>query len=639
MKVNTKLWIKKQHFLNFFSSEKNKGKLGIIKASILSILFGLLIGIIIIFINGENGFQFIFSSIDYSLQSSTSSFLPKTINYFSTYALMGIGLALGFKIGIFNMGGTGQAVIGMALSVLAIGNKADSTGMDFKDVDNSFVIAVFFIFIFSGMAVSLISGILKVSFNIHEVVTTVMLNWIVWIFANWLFDRSSWNWSTNHTTERLNTNWLSIGDNVWIFGVILTIISVLILYILVNLTTFGYKFKVSGKQPTAAKYAGINMKYFVILTTALQGVFISLGGFIYYMTIELSLTTGKISELPSIGFDAIPIALVAFSNFFGILPVAFLWAILKNGSDIAKSIEFPLLSKDVSNLVFGAITYGAGISALFYKLNIYNYFYKRFFILYSYEFKKTWMISNSKLYSLRKQRLLLLSNKDLIEIKKEIKNFKINNKKTLAKDEYINSLSKLQINYKNQKKELKQLFSYNIKTEKENLNFIWENKINTFKTYSLKGYKKREKNLLVLKKYEILNKFILFVNQNINELRELKKEYRNFNLNNRKNKELILQNRLDYKNKKKMLISKMHEKSYLEIQNYNLYKKELLEKCKSNVQDIKDNLKNLNTVYKNKLLNTSKDKNNKKPFYELDSFKLKEEHYNKRIEVVKKYGI
>ncbi|AKX33982.1 ribose/galactose ABC transporter permease [Spiroplasma litorale] len=669
MKFNTKFWIKKQHLINSLTSEKTKNSFSIIKASVLSILFGLLIGIIIIFINGENGFAFIASSIEQSLSNDSNTFLPTTLNYFSTYALMGIGLALGFKIGLFNMGGTGQAVIGMTLSVLAIGNKASAEGMSFKDIDSSFVINVFFIFIFSGIAISLISGILKVAFNIHEVVTTVMLNWVVWIFSNWLFDRPTWEWSTNHSTEKLNKNWVAIGDNIWVLGVILTLISVLLVYILVNLTTFGYKFKVAGKQPTAAKYAGINMKYYIILTTALQGLFISMGGFIYYMTIQLSITTGNVSMLPTIGFDAIPIALVAFSNVFGILPVAFLWAMLKNGSDIAKAIEFPLLSKDVSTLVFGAITYGAGISALFYKLNLYQYIYKNTFIFKDYNFTKNWFTKNKLIWKLRKQKILIYKNEELLKFKNEENNKKnilksdikknyddlINLKKSnqnLNNDEYkklfelikkLNNDLKSQKtyfrkNYRYLKKDIKTYINFEIKKVKEELNISWDESIIDHKKYSLMGFKKQSKLNIKNKKFDLLNNLIFSINnvnsKKINLLNEvkvlnklIKDEKKNYNikikdLNKNSTKEEYINKNNELKNNFKTIIDQYKIKKHeLKKSNSELIKKMLHDINVQNKKSVDDFIDMKNNVsaktkenveqIKNKFKELKKDFNSK----------------------------
>ncbi|ASP28086.1 ribose/galactose ABC transporter permease [Spiroplasma corruscae] len=665
MKFSTSRWIKKQHLINSLKSDKTKKSLSVAKASLYSILFGLLIGIIIILANGEDGFAFIFSSIGYSLRNSSSTFLPSTINYFSTYALMGIGLALGFKIGIFNMGGTGQAVIGMVFSVLAIGNKASAEGVGFKDVDNSFVINVFLIFVFSGIAISLISGILKISFNIHEVVTTVMLNWIVWIFANWIFDRPEWVWSSNHVTQPLNTNWLSINGNTWLFGVILTIISVILVYILVNLTTFGYKFKVSGKQPTAAKYAGINIKYYILLTTALQGLFISMGGFIYYMTIQLSISTGKISELPTIGFDAIPIALVAFNNVVGILPVAMFWAMLKNGSGIAKSIEFPLLSKDVSTLVFGAITYGAGISALFFKLRIYEYLYKNFFIFYQFEVKKNFYITFNKVWSLRFKKLLYFKDDELRNLKKSIKDTEYSKSILILKQE-ISNLKKTNNNsvikekseelenlinknkalvkkcakqYKIEKQDFKNNVKFEIRQLKERFSMFNEESILLHKKYSISGLRKKISNQVLKKKYELLNSFVISFNNYKTKVKDSRQKLK-LDL---KNKQTSKEERL---NLKKLLLNniqkwkeELESKNKISLDEFNKYRIEQYEKLKKSINEIKEKFLIIKKDFKEKkvtIKNTSSDK--KQKFFEKENYINKITYYNKRCEVVKSYG-
>gem|GEM_PF-5253093 len=77
-----------------------------------------------------------------------------------------------------------------------------------------------------------------------------------------------------------------------------------------------------GKQKTVAHYAGVNSNLFIIGTTAVQGLFISLGGLFYFYNVERALWF-QVDVIPTIGFDAIAVALVAFNNVLGVVPVAF----------------------------------------------------------------------------------------------------------------------------------------------------------------------------------------------------------------------------------------------------------------------------------------------------------------------------
>jgi ABC-type uncharacterized transport system permease subunit len=141
-------WVKNKRFMLFFKSERFTKKAGTAKASIMAVVLGVLLGIIIVCMYGYNGFNFfgkIFSSaFDTSFKVGSKTMLDQTMLYFSTYFLIGLGLSLGFKIGLFNMGGSGQAVLGMgfAMHLLFTGDKSFSA---------EYAIVVILIFALSGV--------------------------------------------------------------------------------------------------------------------------------------------------------------------------------------------------------------------------------------------------------------------------------------------------------------------------------------------------------------------------------------------------------------------------------------------------------------------------------------------------------
>ncbi|AXK50763.1 ABC transporter permease [Spiroplasma alleghenense] len=364
-------WLTREKIRISLKSEKTKSKLSYIKASILALLFGITLGIIIIFANGYNGIGYFFELFKVSFSTwkvgSGQSDLDRMMNHFSSYIILALGLAMAFKLGLFNIGGSGQAVLGAGLSIILVAEMEQSTGISFETVGGTYILVIFIIFVFSAALTSALAGVLKVFFNIHEVVTTVMMNWTIWYFVRWILTTSPKFMNMNQETKAFNHQWLTIGGNQWILGIILATICVGVVFFALSFTTFGYKYNVVGKQQDAAKYAGINNKSFVIIATAISGALIGIAAFIYYISIEKKLSYAQ-NDIPTFGFDGISIALVAFNNIFGIIPISFLWAVIKSSATAATgNSDFNGLSNEAASLMFGAVIYGAAIYSVFYR--------------------------------------------------------------------------------------------------------------------------------------------------------------------------------------------------------------------------------------------------------------------------------
>ncbi|ARU92280.1 ribose/galactose ABC transporter permease [Spiroplasma clarkii] len=357
MKFNTKTWIVKRKTALYLKSPGFTNKFHYIKSSIIAILIGLVLGCITVYITGGNGIAYIttmFVEAFSTFGSKTGNQVSRTMNYTTVFIFMGLGLALGFKVGLFNMGGSGQAVLGFAACYLILRDIATNKGVAVTSLDSSIMLMVFVVFLICGIGVSVLTGILKVYFNIHEVATSIMLNWTIWYIMKWLISENNAN--------LLQQNWLAISDNTWIIGLVMALISVAITWFVLSYTTVGYKFNMVGKQKTAAKYAGVNGNLFIIMTTAFQGLFISLGGIFYYFNVQKQ-QTFYTDMVPTIGFDAISVALVAFNNVIGIIPVALLWGIINSGAQAAA--DEAMSSQEMSYVITGVIMYCATIYILF----------------------------------------------------------------------------------------------------------------------------------------------------------------------------------------------------------------------------------------------------------------------------------
>ncbi|AGM24631.1 ABC transporter permease subunit [Spiroplasma chrysopicola] len=358
--VKNKTWLVTQKTRIFFRSNEFKNKMNVVKASLCAILVGFLLSFIIIGINGSNPFlffQYVFKLAFHPLLQNT------TLTYWAIYIVAGLAVAVGFKAGLFNIGIPGQMLLAGSMSiVLGLKNPAISQGAG--------VVGAIAISILVGAGLAAIAGVLKAFFNIHEVVSTIMLNWIVWYVMKWMFmDLKNGLWNANNnssidiTTAAPNFN-LAINEQTWIIPMIIAVILLVGVIFMMNYTVLGFRIKAVGKSKTASLYAGTNIKAYTIASMAISGGIAGILGMIYYMT-ESTVIQFSTDALPVIGFDAIAVALVAFTNAVSIVPIALLWAIIKTAAMQATQLPQFQMSKEMGQLIFGLIIYMTAISAVF----------------------------------------------------------------------------------------------------------------------------------------------------------------------------------------------------------------------------------------------------------------------------------
>ncbi|WP_342275461.1 ABC transporter permease [Spiroplasma endosymbiont of Cantharis lateralis] len=456
-----KLWTMKVKTEAFVKSPGFTEKLGFVKSSVISILLGLFVGILFIFTNGENGFAFLGTAFVRALSTN----IERTLVYFGVYILIGLGLALGFKLKIFNMGGSGQILSGLLMSYIIM----NSIGNDTK---NAFLI--FIMFIISGMLISVICGAMKVYLNVHEVASSILLNWIFWYLLKWYMTVSG----TPAASPSLNESMAMLGNSLWALCVMLALISVIVVYIVFTFTTTGYKVKVIGNSPTAAKYAGIKSEYYILMVMAIQGALISMAGFFYYFLIQGSITFNK-DLVPQLGFDGIPIALVAFNNILGIVPIALFWAIVKEGAAVAITTPgFNNLQPEVADLIFGIIIYCSTLYIIFIKLNLWTKIKEKLYLEKDIVTKNQIAVYKLEIKNIKKLIKEIPNLEELANIKKEINNVSKADKQ---------KLSELSYQYNELKTFYNRKYLKNISVLKESINDAIQNGYKNYELNSIKG--------------------------------------------------------------------------------------------------------------------------------------------------------
>lgn len=250
------------------------------------------------------------------------------------YIFTGLAVAVGFKGGLFNIGAEGQLFAG-AIAAAFVGYAV--TGLPWYIHLPLALLAGFA----AGALWGAIPGYLKATRGVNEVINTIMMNYIMFLLADWLVGpngpmraqggapRSPFILPTAYLPSLLPEPVRLHG------GFFLAIGAVFFVYWFLWKTTLGFEIRTVGASPTAAKYAGISVGRIFVLTMSLSGGLAGLGGanellgLNHYMAAAFS---------PGYGFDAIALALLGKSNPFGVLAAALLFGFLRSGATRMQSI-------------------------------------------------------------------------------------------------------------------------------------------------------------------------------------------------------------------------------------------------------------------------------------------------------------
>ena len=257
---------------NFNLKEITKGKsFAVFTAALLAITLGLIFGfVVMLFANPDNALAG-FSTIVFGGLSKFGEVL-----YFATPILMtGLAVGFAFKMGLFNIGASGQFTMGMFFS-LYVGLMWD------LPAGIHWIVAILAGMV-GGMLWGFIPGIFKAWLNVNEVITSIMFNYI----GMYLVDMMIQGNSAMYISTKARTNYLPTtvqipslgvqGSNVNL-GIILAVAIGIILFIILQKTTFGYELKATGLNKHAADYAGMKGKKNIVLTMIIAGGLAGLGG-------------------------------------------------------------------------------------------------------------------------------------------------------------------------------------------------------------------------------------------------------------------------------------------------------------------------------------------------------------------------
>lgn len=320
-------------------------------SSVFAILVGLAFGFIILLISNpaqaSRGFMTILTGAFRDMRNIGR------MMYFATPLIMtGLSVGFAFKTGLFNIGASGQFIVG-AYGAVLVGVFLPGLG------PVHWVVALLAAFIAGGLW-ALLPGLLKALANVHEVISSIMMNYIGMYLTNFLVLRTVYDNLRNQSVPvapsavipRMGLDVLFPRSNVNA-GFIIAILAAVVTYIILNKTAFGYELKAVGYNRHASKYAGINEKRNIILSMVIAGALAGLGGGLLYLA-----GTGKYIKVEDVlspeGFTGISVALLGLSNPIGILFAGLFIGYITVGGDLLQRYDFV---PEIIDIIVAAIIY------------------------------------------------------------------------------------------------------------------------------------------------------------------------------------------------------------------------------------------------------------------------------------------
>ncbi|MBE7535979.1 MAG: ABC transporter permease [Anaerolineales bacterium] len=300
-------------------------------APTLSIFTAMVLGGIIILSVGGNPFLAYYGLIQGSLGSAKA--LSETAVWATPYIFAGLAVALAFKGGLFNIGAEGQLAVGATTAALFGYALPEWLGFNLPAIIHLPIVII--AGAIAGTIWAAIVGYLKAYTGGHEVINTIMMNYIALNTISFLLNGPMKDPSPTNVISRTplvaeSARLAPIFSGLRVhWGFILALVVAFAVWWLLSKTTLGFEIKTVGLNPDAAKYAGVNVKRIIILTMALSGMLASLAGTVEVTGLnyrhELGFSLGY-------GFDAIAIALLGKSHPLGVVLASILFAAMRNGA-------------------------------------------------------------------------------------------------------------------------------------------------------------------------------------------------------------------------------------------------------------------------------------------------------------------
>ena len=323
-------------------------------ASVMCILVGLLVGYIaLLIINAEGAWEAITTIIKnyfvYPTELAQMKYLGNTLVKTAPLLMCALSVLFANKAGLFNIGAAGQYVVGAGTCLyMALGLQLPWW-------------ACLLGAIVAGALLGALSGFLKTQFNVNEVISCIMFNWISLYCVNMLLAKVKETTSPYTLGLRANAPQallpgMGLGDfftkNQYVtIAVPLAIVVSIAIWVLLEKTKLGYELKATGNNKNAAKYAGMKENRNIILTMAIAGGLAGMAAALLYLTGFEQWSTSQAS-VPGMGFNGIAAAFLGGLHPIGsILSSYFIQHITAGGAYVDKTLYCAQVSDFISSLI------------------------------------------------------------------------------------------------------------------------------------------------------------------------------------------------------------------------------------------------------------------------------------------------
>lgn len=333
----------------------------ILVTSLLAVLLGLVAGALLMAAIGGDpleGYTFLIKGGLMNIER-----IGNTLATAANLTLTGLSVAFAFRTGLFNIGAAGQMLAGgLCSTAVAL----------LVPAPRPLLLALTILAGFLGGALwGFLPGYLKARFNVHEVVATIMMNWIAYWTVYYIVPaRLKGAYLETESAlipaaASLKTRWLdALFEGSYInLGILIAIVSVLAVHILLKRTTLGFELQAVGYNRHAAESAGIRVERDMVLSMMIAGGLAGLAGVSFYTGYASNM---QIGVLPSQGFDGIAVALLGATEPLGVFASALFFGVLHSGKGFMNAMtEIP---PEISDTIIATIIYFTATSVLIGRL-------------------------------------------------------------------------------------------------------------------------------------------------------------------------------------------------------------------------------------------------------------------------------
>ena len=277
----------------------------------------------------------------------------------SIFALSAFSFIFAKKTGIFNIGISGQMLMSGVVALAIINSIPNEALLGWGPI---FLI---FLTMLSASIISTSTGLLKVYFNVNEVISSLLLNWVLFFISKFIIGEFFPNDPTQFSSSvNFNSNALLQAGELggWLPAIIITLIVGIFIWVIFKFTTFGHKLKSVGHSEEASINFGYNVKLLKLSSFAISGAIAGLLGAVLYTSlntfIPISITS---TAVPLEGFNGVAVGLIATGNPFGTLLVSALLGLFQASSPFLPTTPV------FTNVILGFIMVGAAVSVVFFN--------------------------------------------------------------------------------------------------------------------------------------------------------------------------------------------------------------------------------------------------------------------------------